>query len=138
MFILHFSSDRNAFYLYRVTSTASSSTPCCAHAWREEGCGYCVDLSVPCNKAPNRSEYIQCLCLNYLRDWVEVSVKCRSTQKTSVNIGLFRKLPFQRHSKICILWLSVLIIIFSQMVYYTSEGNSCLWLLIYNNLQYDL
>ena len=30
-FILHFGSNRNAFYLYTVTSAACSSTPCDAH-----------------------------------------------------------------------------------------------------------
>ena len=51
MFILCFGSNRNAFYLYMVTSADCSSTPCYAHAWLYKGCGYYVDLSVPCNQS---------------------------------------------------------------------------------------
>ena len=32
IFIIHFSFNRNAFYLYMVTSAACSSTPCYVHA----------------------------------------------------------------------------------------------------------
>ena len=51
MFILCFSSNRNAFYLYRVTGAVCSSTPCYAHAWLYKGCGYCTELSVPCTSS---------------------------------------------------------------------------------------
>ena len=49
MFILHISSNRNAFYLYMATSVACSNTPCYAYAWLYKGCGYCADLSVHCS-----------------------------------------------------------------------------------------
>ena len=48
MFILHFGSNRNVFYLYMVTSAACSSTLYYAHVWLYKGCDYCTDLSVPC------------------------------------------------------------------------------------------
>ena len=48
-FILRFSSSRNVFYLYMVTSAACSNTPYYVHAWLYKGCGYYGDLSVPCN-----------------------------------------------------------------------------------------
>ena len=51
MFILCFGSNRNAFYLYTVTSAACSNIPYYAHGWLYKGCGYCTDLSVPCNMA---------------------------------------------------------------------------------------
>ena len=47
-FILCFGSNNNAFYLYRATSVACSSTSCSGHAQQWKGCGYCADLSVPC------------------------------------------------------------------------------------------
>ena len=49
MFILCFGSNKNAFYLYAVTIVPCSSTPYYVHAWLYKGCGYCTDLSVPCN-----------------------------------------------------------------------------------------
>ena len=47
-FILCFDSNRNVFYLHMVTSVACNSTSCHAHVWLYKGCGYNVDLSVPC------------------------------------------------------------------------------------------
>ena len=43
-----FGSNKNAFYLYTVTSEACSSTPCNVHAWLYRECGYCSVLSIPC------------------------------------------------------------------------------------------
>ena len=44
--ILCFGSNRNAFYLYRATSAANTSTPCqiYANVWLSKGCGYCTHL----------------------------------------------------------------------------------------------
>ena len=47
-FILCFSSNSNAFYLYRATSAVCSSTPCYGHACLSKGCGYCTELFVSC------------------------------------------------------------------------------------------
>ena len=44
-----FGSNGNAFYLYRATSAACSSTPYRAHAHMSTGCGYRLLLSTPCN-----------------------------------------------------------------------------------------
>ena len=88
-----FGSIGNAFYSYRATNAACSSTPYHAHAHRSRGCGYHLRLFAPCTvvsivlnlyfvlkeRASNSTEYfkhnfkIEFFCYQNI---VEICVHC--------------------------------------------------------------